>query len=341
MLSVWISTPSSPSPTPILLHPEGALHGEALLCSEYLADLAEAQEQAQRLRDSVEGAGGGLPSGNTVGDSFAYTSFADSSVDPVEGRSVRFRQGALGSGANSGFRGRFDAMGQAQVTSSQAYASFDTVPEEDNSNTVMDSVVYSSVAGAQGMWRAGRGPGIVGPVPLGRPITPSQLSSRSSFGIGMTASGRRDPAAQHGVGRGGQRRADGSTETGIKKTSSVAGGVGSHHMSPREMAEMAANKLRMRRIQAGDAPEPEAAGVELEGEFVGAFLARRELPRSPVPAARNRAKASASAAVASRAAAAGGSAASRAGPGAQTMRQAGPSTRGGVGAPKRAAGRQP
>ena len=181
------------------------------------------------------------------------------------------------------------------------------------------------------MWRAGRKSEVVGTIPLSRPITPSQLSS--SFRGGVTASGRNAPSAAQHEDRGGGQQKRGGGGTSSNKTSGIAAGAGPHQMSPQELAEIAASKLRMRRLLAGEAPEPEDAGIELEGEFVGAFLARRELPRSPVRAgAKNRAKA-ASVSVPSKAT-------SRPGPAAPAMRQAGPSTRGGMGVPKRAAGRE-
>ena len=39
--------------------------------------------------------------------------------------------------------------------------------------------------------------------------------------------------------------------------------------------------VRAKRILAGEEPEPEEARIALEGEFMGAFLAKKELPRSP------------------------------------------------------------
>ena len=306
------------------------LHGEPLLCSAFLADIEEAQEQAQLMRASMS-AGGGPPLADE--ESYAYTSFAESSLGPADSSAhfhpvASMRMGGLKAGGGS------RAIGHSQVLASQAYTSFDTVREED-SYVGMGSTVYSSVEGAQGMWRGGRKSEVtLGTIPLSRPITPSQLSS--SFRAGVAASGRHVSAEQHGSGGGGQQRraGGGMSHNKTSKIAAEAAGAGPHQMSPRELAEIAASKLRMRRLLAGEAPEPEDADIELEGEFVGAFLARRELPRSPVrTGARNRVKVASSASVPSKTA-------SRPGLGAPAMRQAGPSTRGGMGAPKRAAGRE-
>ena len=48
--------------------------------------------------------------------------------------------------------------------------------------------------------------------------------------------------------------------------------------------------VRAKRILAGEDPEPEEARIALEGEFMGAFLAKKELPRSPAQKPRGKGK---------------------------------------------------
>lgn len=208
------------------------------------------------------GGGGGALAGD-VGDSYAYTSFAASPGAAVDDSMALFRNGAdHGNGAGGAGGGK-----KQRQFPSQAYTSAATLRHEDSDVPMTGSVDYLSVAAPP--WRAPEGggqPGVrtsvaaSGPaaaVPPTRPMTPSRLGS--SFG---------DTAAN------GPQAAPRAPQ----------------QMSVQARAEAAANHLRSKRILAGEAAEPAApeqgdggvgGGCALEGEFLGAFLAKKELPRSP------------------------------------------------------------
>ena len=271
----------------------GALQGEPLLCSAYLAGIDEAQEQAQLLRSSMAAASprirGPMGSHAAVAESYAYTSFATTNGGEVDESVAMFDVCGGGGGKVQAGRG---------AATSHAYSSAAALRLDDS--VLTGSVAYSSIAAppwARGPMAGGsanvaasgaRGSvaiGALGLMPLTRPITPSQLGS--SFGH-SDAAGR--ASLHHQAGGGHQHRGDGKRGSGAALHPSPA----PLRISAHAMAEAAANKLRSRRILAGEEPEPDEAGsAALEGEFMGAFLVKREIPRSPVAVGRSGAKAGA------------------------------------------------